>query len=168
MIPGWLISILTFPGVIVHELGHMFFCRIFKVKIHKVCYFRFGNPAGYVIHDDPENFKQSFFIDVGPFIVNSVLAIIAFILTALLTPVYESYGFLFSWLGISIAMNSFPSKGDAKVLWAVTRKHSKDNGLLRLVGYPFVVIIYVANLLSFLWFDLFYAIGLYSLVSEIF
>jgi hypothetical protein len=138
------------------------------VKIHEVCYFRFGNPAGYVVHDDPNNFKQSFFIDVGPFIVSSVLAMIVFAFMIVLMPVNENYGLFFGWLGASIAMNSFPSKGDAKALWAVTKKHSSDNGLLKLIGYPFVVIIYVANLLSFLWFDLFYAVGLYSLVAAVF
>ena len=56
-LPGFLISILTFPGVIVHEAAHAFFCRKFEAPILEVKYFRFGNPAGYVIHGDPENFK---------------------------------------------------------------------------------------------------------------
>ena len=145
----------------------MFFCKQFNVKIHKVCYFRFGNPAGYVIHDDPNNFKQSFFIDVGPFIVSNILAIVAFIFSASLMNSIESAGIFFSWLGISFAMNSFPSKGDAKVLWAVTKKHSEKDSFLKLIGYPFAIIIYIANLLSFIWFDLIWAIGLYTLVNSI-
>lgn len=165
IIPGQLIALLTFPGIIAHEIGHKFFCKKFKVKIHKVCYFRFGNPAGYVIHDDPQNFKQSFFIDIGPFIVNNVFAIIAFVLTSLLMNSLESAGLFFGWLGVSFAMNSFPSKGDAKALWAATRKHSERDGFLKVVGYPFAIIIYVANLLSFIWFDLIWAVLLYVLVN---
>ena len=166
MIPGWIISILTFPGIIAHELGHMFFCKRFNIKIHKTCYFRLGNPAGYVIHDDPNNFRQSFFIDVGPFIVSNILAIVAFVFASSFITSVENMGFFFVWLGISFAMNSFPSKGDAKVLWAVTKKHSEKNGLLKLIGYPFAIIIYIADLLSFIWFDLIWAIGLYTLVSS--
>lgn len=48
-IPGELISILTFPGIIVHEFAHMLFCRIRKVAVFDACYFRVGNPAGFVI-----------------------------------------------------------------------------------------------------------------------
>ena len=167
MIPGWLISIVTFPGVIAHEVGHVFFCKQFNVKIHKICYFRFGNPSGYVIHDDPNNFKQSFFIDVGPFIVSNTLAIISFVFASLFMTNYEIVGLFLGWLGLSFAMNSFPSTGDAKALWNVTKKHSEKNKLLKLIGYPFVVIIYIANILSIIWFDLVWAIGLYMLIDSI-
>ena len=167
MMPGWIISILTFPGVVAHEVGNIFFCKIFNVKIHKVCYFRFGNPAGYVIHDDPQNFKQSFFIDIGPFIVSNAFSIVAFVFSASFMDSVENLGLFFGWLGISFAMNSFPSKGYAKILWADTKKHSEKYGFIKLIGYPFVIIIYVAQLLSFIWFDLIWAILLYSLVASI-
>ena len=48
-IPGFLIAIVTFPGVIVHEAAHLFFCRWFKLEVYDVCFFRVGNPSGYVI-----------------------------------------------------------------------------------------------------------------------
>ena len=50
IIPGWLIALVTFPGVIVHEAAHFLFCRLRRVAVFDVCYLRFGNPAGYVIH----------------------------------------------------------------------------------------------------------------------
>lgn len=40
IIPGFLISIATFPGVIVHEAAHQLFCRLTKVAVLDVCYFR--------------------------------------------------------------------------------------------------------------------------------
>ena len=70
---GCLLSLLTFPGVIVHELGHLIFCRLFGVPVAKVCLFRFGNPAGYVLHAEPENAVQHLFISFGPFFANTVL-----------------------------------------------------------------------------------------------
>lgn len=164
---GQIVTLLTFPGVVAHEIGHMFFCKRFNIKIYKVCYFRFGNPAGYVIHEEPQNFKQSFFVDVGPFIVSNVFAIIAFVLAVYFMNNIENLGFFFGWLGVSFAMHSFPSKEDAKSLWSVTKKHSQKNSVLKLIGYPFVIIIYMANLLSFFWFDLIWAFLLYQLVKSI-
>ena len=41
--PGLFVSILTFPGVIVHELAHQLFCYMCNIKVNKVVYFQFGN-----------------------------------------------------------------------------------------------------------------------------
>jgi len=44
----WLIALVTFPGIILHEWAHKFFCDRTGVPVYKTCYFRLGNPAGYV------------------------------------------------------------------------------------------------------------------------
>lgn len=164
MTAGWLISTIAFPGVIAHEFGHMIFCRIFNVRIRKVCYFRFGNPAGYVIHDAPDNFSQAFFIDIGPFIISNILAILAFVFAISPSDNMENEGFIFAWLGISFAIHSFPSNADAKALWSATKRHSRKNILLMLVGLPFVLLIYVVNSLRFIQFDLIWAVILFGSV----
>jgi len=44
-----------------------------------VCYFRFGNPAGFVIHEPATKSYQSVLISVGPFLVNTTIgAIVSF------------------------------------------------------------------------------------------
>ena len=58
IIPGFLISLATFPGVIVHEAAHMFFCKLRHVAVFNMCFFRIGNPAGYIIHEDISNFTD--------------------------------------------------------------------------------------------------------------
>lgn len=73
-IPGIIISIITFPGVIVHELAHQLFCRWFKIPVFEVCYFRFENPIGYVIHEPAKKGYQTILISIGPFIINTILA----------------------------------------------------------------------------------------------
>lgn len=70
IIPGFLISILTFLGVIVHEIAHQLFCRICGVAVLDVCYFKAGNPAGYVVHEIPKKPSTNILIGVGPFFVN--------------------------------------------------------------------------------------------------
>jgi hypothetical protein len=43
--PGYLIATATFPGVIVHELGHKLFCLLTKTRVVETCYFRVGTPS---------------------------------------------------------------------------------------------------------------------------
>jgi hypothetical protein len=39
-IPGFIISLLTFPGVIVHEWAHKIACNLFDVAVFRVVYFK--------------------------------------------------------------------------------------------------------------------------------
>ena len=48
IIPGFVISIITFPGVIVHELAHQLFCRWCKVPVYEVKYFQCKNPLYFI------------------------------------------------------------------------------------------------------------------------
>jgi len=174
IIPGWVVSIATFPGVIVHEAAHQYFCKLFKIPVYKVVYFRFGNPAGYVVHGKTRKYRDIFWISVGPLVINSLLTIIlCFPITAPLwilkcSPLPAIYYVLF-WLGLSIGMNSFPSSGDREVLWnetkkcfgrsSATKRQTKGGaGILPIIGLPMVVFIYIANMLSIFWFDLIYAV----------
>lgn len=163
-IPGWLISIITFPGVIVHEIAHRFFCDVAKVPVYDICYFRFGNPAGYVSHGEVNGIKKSFLISIGPLIVNSLLCMLLtmplvfpmFILGAKTTsPVFG----ILAWIGFSIGMHAFPSNHDMNNFTHEV-KTSKQKGILYLIALPFALIIKIANILSVVWFDLIYAVGI--------
>jgi hypothetical protein len=117
-IPGFVIALVTFPGVIVHEAAHRFFCDLAGVPVYKVCYFRIGNPSGYVIHGLTKSLRANFLITVGPLIVNTLLcAVISFPLaTSLPLNVTDVPGVfvLLGWLGISIGMHAFPSSSFPK------------------------------------------------------
>jgi len=165
IIPGELIALLTFPGVIIHEAAHMLFCKLGRVAVLDVCYFRFGNPAGYVIHEGPKNFRTAFLISVGPFIVNSLLCILlcfpAFVPVRIFDRA-DPVSYFLLWLGLSIGMHAFPSTQDAKVLWRQARAAAKNLNPLAVISLPLVGVIYLANIGSFFWLDLMYgfAIGL--------
>src|ERR1700746_614260 len=73
IIPGLLISLVTFPGIVVHELAHQLFCRWNRVAILKTCYFQLKNPAGYVVHEIPKHAHTSLLIGLGPFFVNTIM-----------------------------------------------------------------------------------------------
>lgn len=159
-IPGWLISLVTFPGIIIHEFAHKKFCNWNGVVVNKVVYFRLGNPAGYVAHEEPKTFKQTFYISIGPLIINSIFAVvISFVSTFFLIGSSASYFFI--WIALSIGMHSFPSDHDGGNILS-SSKSSLDNGgsFLHFLSYPFYWLLWIANKLRFIWFDLFYAVFL--------
>jgi Putative zincin peptidase len=161
-IPGVLMSILTFPGVIVHELAHQLFCRWFNVPVFKVVYFKTGNPAGYVLHETVSNKWHAMLISIGPFFVNTIIG--AFIAFPASIPVFQfdnatPADYLLIYLGVSIAMHAFPSVGDGKAIWQ-TIKESETPLLVKIIGYPIIGLIYLGSLGSFFWLDLAYGIAI--------
>jgi len=160
-IPGFLITLITFPGVIVHELAHQLFCRYFKVPVFKVVYFQMGNPAGYVLHEAVKNKAQGMLISIGPFIVNTVVGAIISLPAALPVFTFHTAGpldYVLIYLGVAIAMHAFPSRGDADVIWNSVKEKSTPLWI-KIIGYPVVGLIYIGSLASFFWLDLLYGIG---------
>jgi Putative zincin peptidase len=162
-IPGELISILTFPGIIVHEFAHMLFCRIRKVAVFDACYFRIGNPAGFVVHENTSNFTSTFLISMGPFFVNTLLCLL------ICLPAYmpikffnieHPLSYFLIWLGVSIGMHAIPSNQDAKNVFNQAKEKIKDKNILAIVSFPIVGLIYVFNILRFIWADLFYGVAI--------
>jgi hypothetical protein len=160
-VPGILITLITFPGVIVHELAHQLFCRWFKVPVFKVVYFRAANPAGYVLHETVANKWHSILISVGPFFVNTLLgAIIAF---PAALPIFKfdnatPADYLLIYLGVSIAMHAFPSRGDAEAILA-SIKDPETSLWVKISAYPVVGLIYAGALGSFFWLDFAYGLA---------
>ncbi len=159
---GWLVALVTFPGIIIHELAHKLCCDLVHVPVHKTCYFRLGNPAGYVLHEAPNSYGKSFLIDAAPFIINTIISIILFLI-AIVIPLGLTAYILF-WLGISIAMHAFPSIGDTDNLWNVS-KQAWQRSPLTVLGFPIVGLLKLAALAKAIWFDLLYAIALLLLVA---
>lgn len=53
IIPGFVISVMTFPGVIIHELAHQLFCMICGLEVYEVKYFQmnidYSNPLNLIL-----------------------------------------------------------------------------------------------------------------------
>jgi hypothetical protein len=170
-IPGWLVAIVTFPGVIVHEAAHFLMCRWRGIPVFDVCFFRVGNPAGYVAHAPIKDFTSNFLVCTGPFFINSLLCV------AFCFPVYvpvkvfdqsDLLSYALIWLGVSIGMHAFPSTHDAANLWQAAKAELGRMNLLALLSFPLVILIYVANILSIIWFDYLYGIALGFGLPELF
>lgn len=157
IILGTFISIATFPGVIIHEFSHEFFCRLLGVKVKKVCYFRFGNPAGYVLHEQSKFFYQAFLIAIGPFLLGTFLTTMSFRIGN-----HENFvrNVVWIWLGISVAFNCFPSRGDSKSLWLENWSHLKRN-VFAVLGLPFTLFVWAISLLDSLALRILYVVFLF-------
>jgi hypothetical protein len=168
-IPGFVIAILTFPGVMVHEAAHRLFCDLAGVPVYEVCYFRIGNPSGYVVHGPTKSLRASFLITIGPLIVNTLLcAAICFgpiIAVSLEVADVPGVFVLLGWLGISIGMHAFPSPQDAANFSAVVR--ASGRGFLHVVARVFQALVWLAHLLRFFWFDLIYAVVIAGLAPAL-
>lgn len=171
-IPWWLISILTFPGVIIHELAHKLFCDITKTPVFEVKYFQFWNPAGYVLHWETQGLKNSFLISIWPLIVNSIICMImtmpfVFSVFILKESNINTVFMLMGWIGFSVGMHAFPSNHDIDNFVSEV-KRTKNKGLLYVIAYVFSGIIRLANVLRIVWFDLIYAIGISYIIPTLF
>lgn len=160
-IPGILIAILTFPGVIIHELAHQMFCRFYRVAIFDVCYMRFKNPHGYVVHEIPSRPGHDIMIGVGPFFVNTILGALITLSSAMPVIKFGSgtlFDYFLMWLGVSISMHAFPSTQDAQNILQASK--SRELPLFaRIITKPVVWIIYLFSAGSIIWLDYFYGLG---------
>jgi hypothetical protein len=162
IIPGFLISLATFPGVVVHEAAHMLFCRLFDLAIFDVCFFRLGNPAGYVVHEPTRDFKTAFFVSMGPFFLNTLLCVV--FCSAAFLPVWEleiadPLAYFFYWLGLSIGMHAFPSPHDLKIVWSLAGQAARQSNPLAIASYPIVAVLMVLSYMRVIWADLGYGIA---------
>jgi hypothetical protein len=162
LIPGSVIAAVTFPGVVIHELAHQLVCRYLKIPVFKVCYFQFGNPAGYVIHGQTDNWVHQVLVSVGPFFINSILGAILSFPSALRAFEFDNAASILDlvliWLGVSIAMHAIPSTGDAKSIWRAV-SGQQTSLLAKIVIAPIVGVIFLLALGSVFWLDLIYGIA---------
>jgi hypothetical protein len=162
IIPGFVIALLTFPGVIVHEAAHLLFCRITGLAVFDVKFFQLKNPSGYVIHEQTDDFYKTFLVSMGPFFVNTFLCIL--FCSAAFLPVWELkiddyLAYFLYWLGLSIGMHAFPSNHDLSHIWKLAPQYVKKGNLLAILSYPIVIVLYPLNFLRVVWADLGYGIA---------
>jgi hypothetical protein len=166
--PGFLISLCTFPGVIVHEWAHKIACNLFGVVVSRVVYFKLdfklvGGEAGYVQYEIPKRYIESLCISSAPLFVNTLVALacgfVAHQARAMPIPYY-----FFVWLGFSAGSHAFPSNQDMNNV----RSHAKGETLfVGVLSQMLYVIMVILNALRFFWIDFIYAYLLMYLVAAV-
>ncbi len=150
-----LISLVTFPGTILHEWSHKFFCQRLGVSVQKVCYFRLGNPSGYVIHDPIKHLGKALVVATAPLLINTSVSIVIFAIALTISP-YSSFSLALCWLGISSAMHSFPSTHDLESLY-LNAKRLGVRRPLALLSLPMLWLIRTLRPRDTIWPGLVYA-----------
>lgn len=126
VIPAELVALITFPGVILHEVAHRFFCDIFQVRVYAVNYFSCNRQAGYVALEikDIKNESQSFLISCAPLFINGLVGIILtfpYMLTIMpgleeslepTNPIIYVIWKIVLWIGCCCLFCSIPSDND--------------------------------------------------------
>jgi hypothetical protein len=164
MIPGWLIALVTFPGVVVHEAAHRFFCDVTDTPVYEVRYFQArAKPAGYVIHGQPRSLGAALLISGGPLLINTVLCAlltvtVAYRVFVLGAGIGGPLLLFLAWLGYSIGMHAIPSRQDAASFTAQV-KQARGEGITLVLAQVLSGLITLANALRFFWFDAIYAVG---------
>lgn len=164
-----MLTLATFPGIIVHEIAHVIFCRLLGVRVLKVSYLRLGREAGYVVHEQPASVLQDILIGTGPMLVNTFTGAVVGLPGAMALRRGEfgsATEYVLLWLGVSIAMHSFPSTGDARSIWQAV--WSRQSGVVsRAAALPIVMLIYLGALGSVFWLDLLYGAAVVMLFPEV-
>lgn len=168
LIPGFLIGLITFPGVIVHELGHLVMCRLANVKVFEWCLFRLKNPMGFVVHEKPDSLFKSFLVTFGPFFINSISTALLIVAGGLVSYIFPFGGIFFLWLAISVGAHAFPSFADGKNLLAHTQESIEEGRYLSVFYLPFVGLIYLGGALKFFWIDFIYSLLIIALTLGFF
>lgn len=151
---------LTAPGVMMHELAHAFFCLTAGVKVRRIRLFQFGRVAGYVVHDEPTKFYQGFLVSFGPLIINSIFTLFA--ASQWQDPGKNWQPWVWAWVGVAAGLHSIPSTEDAHSLLSLANVRIRKNPLV-ILGYPFILFLYILNLLKRLHIDWVYTIVLFWL-----
>ena len=164
MIPGFLVSLVSFPGVIVHSVAHRMFCDLAKVPVYKAVYYQLFSPYGYVEHGDATDLKTSFLITVGPFLVSSLLCAVLSLPLILRMTFLKDYSVFWSWLpltqfwfAVSIGMHAFPGKQDLDNFQAQIRGGGGSPPLY-LLSCGLRIFFVLARFGKFFWFDAIYAL----------
>lgn len=171
IIPGFIISVATFPGVIVHELAHQIFCYLCGLKVYEVKYFQVSNPSGYVIHEGSDRPLKVFLTSMGPFFFNTILGLLIILPVSIQVIVFKEFNSIFNillaWLGFSVLMHAFPSTGDAKVMVERILKNKEISFLPKLITAPFILLVYLGAIGSVFWLDALYAAGVAMVVPNL-
>ncbi len=125
-ISGGLIQLITFPGIIIHEIAHRLFCDLYGVPVFAINYFDIDSSnsvVGHVTYQPTKNSNAEFFINIGPFIINTLLFMILTLPYCIKTGfetnfVVHSNSYvawahnILAWIGLSIGFHAIPSQKD--------------------------------------------------------
>lgn len=107
------VTLLFGPGIFAHEYAHLLACRLHGVSVIEPPTLTLFDSMVTLEHEPVDRFGQDLSIAVAPFVVNSVLAITAFVLAGLLSGPFD---LVTLWLGVTFGITALPSPDDTNTL----------------------------------------------------
>lgn len=178
IIPGWLISLVTFPGVIIHEIAHRLFCDITGVTVYGIKYF-FLDPdsdtVGCVWHGGSNRISDNLLIALAPLLVNTIVCCICtfpymsqmYLLGECISHEHYSIQFSYSvlaWIGLSAGGHAFPSDQDMQSIAYIAEYH--ENMLVAFLLSHLVTLVYMLNVFNRILLSFAYAWGISQLFAQ--
>jgi hypothetical protein len=159
-IPGFVITILTFPGYVMKTVATKFWCDVLGVPVYDAKYFK-----GTILHEKIESAAQSIIVALSSFTVNtSLCAILLFPVAFLFFLGADPDGLegtitaLLAWVGISVGMHALPARSEIQFYLngiPEDMRRGLSYNILRAAGALFAL----TDLLKRIWLDLVYAVA---------
>jgi len=105
---GKIVYFFLIPGVVLHELSHLFACIITFTRVKTFSLYEKG--GGFVVYEKPKTFLVNFIISIAPLAIGIVVTY--FLLRELSSSPYQVKNILFLYFGISVSLSMFPSGKD--------------------------------------------------------
>lgn len=145
---------LTFPGALVRGLFEQIVCRIHKTVVEDRRYLKTDETCSHIEHELMSTSGSSFAICFVPFLCQIILAFFVSV-TAMTDLFYLGYfaipngiiDIVCLWVGISLAVNCFPSVEDALNMWEKLYK-TKGHVFQKIIFAPGAVICFVGAYLE--------------------
>jgi hypothetical protein len=153
---------LTFPGAMVREAAHLFFCRVFRLAVFEVRFLQTEPPYGFVRHEHSRHLGVALVETLGPMAVNLALCLL-FCSSAFL-PVWElrifdPVAYLFYWLGLAMGLQAFPAADDVRHLRGLALAGMKRGNPVALLAAPLLALVFLIHAARALWTDRFFGLA---------
>lgn len=124
----FIIRILSLPGSAMRCAVEQFVCRAEKIPVESAALFTKGISASHVKHEAPYSAAKAADICVIPFIFGLFFGLaISVTVLPLIFILHETvyYALLPLWFGVSLMLNLFPTRADAKCYCKLARSEGK-------------------------------------------
>lgn len=148
-IPAEAVAVITFPGVVLHEVSHRLVCDIFNIPVYSVNYFSPSKKAGHVIHAPIQKEYQSLLVSIAPLIINTIVCMILTLPAGMIDYLGTEFlmqdqsgfwSFLYGalkWIGYTIGFNAMPSDTDMHNVASNSTLCSFFADCIRAISAPF-------------------------------
>lgn len=159
--------------VLIHELGHVFFFRLYKIKIEKIVIYPFGG-VSYINKKIHERIYKDILISMGGIIMQIILLFIVYLLYEWDVVVLSTYNLFIRYNINIIIFNLIPiiPLDGSKLLLAILSKfmaYKKSYHIMIIVGTISLVCYILGNLIykvNDLVLDVYLVVKIYEVIKE--